>query len=107
MSRSCQREVEEWEQAREDYYDDQLEFYEGHGDRELQYLTGGNAVQLEQSEQIEREVNWQQQQRDFSLVEQLEQSEQWEQEELLKQVESYEEMKHSLQQQQSSSSSQE
>ena len=103
FSRSFQREVEEWEQAREDYWHSQLAFHEDYDDRELYYLTGGSAEQLEQSEQIEIEENWQQQ-RDFALVEQLEQSEQSEQQALLKQVEFHEQMKHSQQQQSSSSS---
>ena len=74
LSRSVEKEIVEWKQAREDFYDDQLAFHEEYEDRKLLYLTGSDAERLEQSDPIEIEENWQQQ-RDLALVEQLEQSE--------------------------------
>jgi hypothetical protein len=104
LSRSVEKKLVEWEQAREDFYDDQLAFHEEYEDRESLYLTGSDAEPLEQSDPIEIEENWQQQ-RDFALVEQLEQSEHVEQQELLQQFEFHEPLKHSQQQPPSSSSS--
>ena len=100
MSRHMRREIEEWEQAEEGFYDNQLSFHEEYEDRELQYLTGDDAEQWEQREPIELEENWQQQQqRDFALVEQFEQSERLERQELVQQLEFHDPLKHSQQQQ--------
>lgn len=103
LSRSVEKEVAEWEQAREDYHDNELARHEEYEDRALQNLTGGDAEYFEQREPIEIEENWRQQ-RDFTLVEQFEQSEQWEQQELLQQFEFHEPLTHSQQQPPSSSS---